>query len=1104
MPYSSQDPVVSADTQTEDIKLFSYKSDDATRTKRRRDKRVENIPHSIVYSTISDKEYELTGTLNPEEQNVLIKQTRGAYNKKIYSAHLTELKNYLMKFLFVKGEAAYSNLAPDTQHKLDKLCTEILNNIDDIADGKINFNDVFLKRLLEIKEVGVNIEDSAYLKAIKTYRNQGSPIHFVLGKGQSRVRLGRLKAPGPSAPNEFLAFKKLVPKTVKTDAEASTYIEEGKKEFNFSQNFIKPLLESSSYSPEQKRFVAVEDICLEKNSQGIDQCYLVSKVYPYDKNTFMDACQRSSNKDDASQLLKKAMLSLGKSIELLMQHQIYHADMKADNIIFDMDYNPYIMDWGSSAHPNEQGQMVIVDKTDLRYVPPETILYVGSEHPFVLTKAEEWRLGLTILELIPEIQAEVNCLINDAKTEHLSHLNFLIKGIDVVNAYYKSHLESVRSALINAGYDSAFVSLLMDNLLNMNPEKRNLSLFIYHLDKIKSVFNDPTVINDPLQLDEAPSNLYMMPPPLQTYLLEQAKTDTDELLTNFRHQKQNFLTRINRFLISIPYLRNNFIKAHYLNMISLHKQLSEQNLKNEVFSDRPDFADKINQLRQCEDELFQWIEKIKPYATDTIGIEHYFYAVNKIKRMFERFIKTNSKIETWDESQFSKKLTTLRQFRQELINQQSNFDESKHHFGKSLKSIGEVNKLSEQLKSQMTDVQSEIERLNAAYQVRFTKELFTDESQKKTRNKKLSELADNGNHYVDLVAQNAYTQSKLASAQPATVSSTTLASSAYDKIPLVSSSAAKKSKKVTFDDKKMVKEYFVEEEFEEVPTAKALNPPGSQPDTKLFSLYENSVSTAQPIKKTETFSQSLHEENDEEEEIPLTNKRDKASPIKKNIEPLPVIPSVQTDTVDVTSGLSIKSSYTDTMKSNSKLNKTKTSGKFNALTNQNVQQNPVLKLIEGVIEAKTIYVEEAQLSYRREVYPNRKILIYENKANDVSENEVERSKHQIGAQKSLIERMCINEFKDQAFSGKIFLIEGKPELVREAAIVLMGMGLKVRLSNGEIFEPDVLTNILITEKRTEYEKKLKSQGQDFWGTAPSNELYNQNSFAKKLNHLNPR
>lgn len=119
-------------------------------------------------------------------------------------------------------------------------------------------------------------------------------------------------------------------------------------------------------------------------------------------------------------ILSHAARSLLESAASMHQHQIYHRDIKADNILLSSTGQVYLTDFGSAATTNSRliasalkenaDVYTVSDQSDTRYFSPEFHIAKALNRPLPATSTpvyallDNWRLGLTLLQLCGAIK----------------------------------------------------------------------------------------------------------------------------------------------------------------------------------------------------------------------------------------------------------------------------------------------------------------------------------------------------------------------------------------------------------------------------------------------------------------------------------------------------------------------------------------------------------------------------------------------------------------------------------------------------------------------------------------------------------------------------
>lgn len=216
-----------------------------------------------------------------------------------------------------------------------------------------------------------------------------------------------------------------------------------------------------------------------KNKYGEEKLYLfLNKIASLGNGDNLKSLLSYLDSNERNAILKHAARMLSESVAAMHDYNIYHRDLKAENILVSSTGEINISDFGSGAIDHEivasllkEGEEIFTVGThsDARYYPPEIhFATVGGKIHVSNERLDNWRLGLTLLQLCGCIKPDHGILKSIRRK--LDFLSNTPDGLEELNNHFQELIDDIK----NTSLHKIPVELrsVIFGLLNVDPEKR--------------------------------------------------------------------------------------------------------------------------------------------------------------------------------------------------------------------------------------------------------------------------------------------------------------------------------------------------------------------------------------------------------------------------------------------------------------------------------------------------------------------------------------------------------------------------------------------------------------------------------------------------------
>lgn len=341
-----------------------------------------------------------------------------------------------------------------------------------------------------------NTQSSILQKNNREYKILKQPI----GEGESKT--SKVIKGLDLTSNKEVAIKKMFPKQ---DHDLHiTNLLSGFKEYQICESYLKDV----------DNIMHFQDIILASKIKNSDthQIYLIMPVFKGGSAEALTQTQIHTSAKNTEIFLPIAKI-IAQTMSELHQRLVFHRDLKPDNILFDEQGKPHIIDFGAAIRFNlkpdgSYDTFEVNNFLDTKYLQPLTAFDNEIQSMEML---DSWRLGLTLLQLL---DAEI------ATTLKETILNTLLYKKDAryiadnpyINHGFQNHLVNIKKQLVNKGYNLDLINLIF-KLVEVDFRKRMTAIeFSEELNKFIGQFNNPhkndspygSIPSEPLPVSQNP------------------------------------------------------------------------------------------------------------------------------------------------------------------------------------------------------------------------------------------------------------------------------------------------------------------------------------------------------------------------------------------------------------------------------------------------------------------------------------------------------------------------------------------------------------------------------------------------------------------------
>ncbi|WP_419421250.1 protein kinase domain-containing protein (plasmid) [Legionella sp. D16C41] len=283
---------------------------------------------------------------------------------------------------------------------------------------------------------------------------------------------------------KFLAVKKLA---VKSETEKTALL----KEYDFGRMLKAANIPHVAYGT---------DSVISTDARGQERLYLFmdSVAALGDGNNFKKLISYLPSDEKRTAVLKHAARSLLEATAKMQEHQLYHRDIKASNLLVSASGEIYLSDFGSAGTSNSNLIATVLKQnithydvshmSDRRYFTPEIHTAITLNQSLPTTSIEidalhdNWRLGLTLLQLCGVLKEGQGLLSlpytshdefgNEVKgwIEELKQIKSNKPFATLINERFRMELEKIKAHSLHKV--PAELQSIIFGLLEIDPEKR--------------------------------------------------------------------------------------------------------------------------------------------------------------------------------------------------------------------------------------------------------------------------------------------------------------------------------------------------------------------------------------------------------------------------------------------------------------------------------------------------------------------------------------------------------------------------------------------------------------------------------------------------------
>lgn len=297
---------------------------------------------------------------------------------------------------------------------------------------------------------------------------------FVLGQGQSgegKVRVVRQINPLNGDLHNFFAVKKINQRNI-----FSAY-----REFHLYNQYIRSVI---TENPDVKVIPAL-DFVLTKNSRGQYTGYLVMPIFANGDGENFAKQQNLSSLENLQRFLPCAC-SLATTVYKLNEREIFHRDLKLDNLLFGANNEPFLADFGSAAVGDINPYFIVNNKSNVRYLEPD-LSHTSDK------SRELWRLGLTLIQMLDlDAYNTINNKIIKNKKKFPNDYRYRSEHQDDFITEYRSIFNNLKEDLLKKGYPETLLNILFSIL---EPEISLRTSFAEFIGNLRNYYAKHVAIN---------------------------------------------------------------------------------------------------------------------------------------------------------------------------------------------------------------------------------------------------------------------------------------------------------------------------------------------------------------------------------------------------------------------------------------------------------------------------------------------------------------------------------------------------------------------------------------------------------------------------------